>query len=610
MVRTLNEFRTPAEIGNARRRRWRAASRSGSTSSAPSRRRARSATSSRASTGSSPSRSRSTRRPTRTSSTVAHAVKARLFGKDWRQERRRRRRPQAGGGAAGERRRNRTATKAARATPLASDLPRNMQLRLLSDQSVFIEESLSEVKNNAIEGSILAVLVLYAFLRRFKPTSSSRSRSRSRSSRRSGRFTCNGVSLNVMSLGGLAIGVGMLVDDSIVVLEAIERRRELGESAVLGRRQRHARDGARGHGHDAHDGDRVPPDRVRRRRRRPDLPRPGAGGRLQPDGVDGRLDGRRSRCSPPSSRRRASAPGRWATFGLRAFGGVHPEPATRSGACERGSGRRAPSLLWTVPLFLIQLPFELLARSSRSSSAPFVARRGQSSSSSARCITSSRGPSSGCSTGASTRFQAALERCAQGRAQGAAAHGRRRRGPHLARVARDGRAQAGPRSRRCARACSRSRPSSTSGRPSSRPTPARASSPAHVRDGDRGAGVAVASISSQVGVAARRDREAGRGLAHLEALRAARARRRSRLQAENAAREAVRAELDKMTGHRRPRHRRAGAVPDAHPARGRDRRPRPREDRAGGAACSSRRSPASRESSARAAPCAAAVPRS
>ena len=34
-----------------------------------------------------------------------------------------------------------------------------------------------------------------------------------------------------MSLGGLAIGVGMIVDDSIVVLEAIERRRELGESA-------------------------------------------------------------------------------------------------------------------------------------------------------------------------------------------------------------------------------------------------------------------------------------------------------------------------------------------------------------------------------------------
>src|SRR5262249_40057247 len=40
----------------------------------------------------------------------------------------------------------------------------------------------------------------------------------------------HGVSLNVMSLGGLAIGVGMIVDDSIVVLEAIERRREQGES--------------------------------------------------------------------------------------------------------------------------------------------------------------------------------------------------------------------------------------------------------------------------------------------------------------------------------------------------------------------------------------------
>ena len=41
-----------------------------------------------------------------------------------------------------------------------------------------------------------------------------------------------GTTLNVMSLGGLALGVGMLVDGAIVVLEAIQKRREAGERGV------------------------------------------------------------------------------------------------------------------------------------------------------------------------------------------------------------------------------------------------------------------------------------------------------------------------------------------------------------------------------------------
>src|SRR6185503_18207359 len=40
------------------------------------------------------------------------------------------------------------------------------------------------------------------------------------------------VSLNIMSLGGLALGVGMVVDASIVVLEAVSRRRDLGDDIV------------------------------------------------------------------------------------------------------------------------------------------------------------------------------------------------------------------------------------------------------------------------------------------------------------------------------------------------------------------------------------------
>ena len=216
---------------------------------------------------------------------------------------------------------------------------------------------------------MLAVLVLYAFLRRFKPTLIIAIAIPVSILATFGPLYLNNVSLNVMSLGGLAIGVGMLVDDSIVVLEAIQRRRELGEGAVLGGRQRHARDGARGDGDHAHDRDRVPPDRVRRRRRGPDLPRPGARGRLQPHGVDGRGDGRSCRCSRPSSaktaRRSAAAAGRRGSARSRSAVGPRSRPwAFRTVARGELAARGSESLLWTVPLVLIQLPFEIVGEAS------------------------------------------------------------------------------------------------------------------------------------------------------------------------------------------------------------------------------------------------------
>ncbi|MCB9512773.1 MAG: efflux RND transporter permease subunit [Candidatus Krumholzibacteriia bacterium] len=114
---------------------------------------------------------------------------------------------------------------------LRGELPEGTDLVVLADQSTFIEQSLREVRSNAVIGGLLAVLVLYLFLK----------------NRRStfviatvipvsvlGTFFVMqqlGISLNIMSLGGLALGVGMLVDNAIVVLEAISRRR--GEGASL-----------------------------------------------------------------------------------------------------------------------------------------------------------------------------------------------------------------------------------------------------------------------------------------------------------------------------------------------------------------------------------------
>jgi HAE1 family hydrophobic/amphiphilic exporter-1 len=106
------------------------------------------------------------------------------------------------------------------------NVPINMTV--VNDQSQFIENSVDEVLNTAIFGGILAIIVLYIFLRSFKSTVII-----GLSIPISVVVTfffmfISDVSLNIMSLGGLALGVGMLVDNAIVVLEAIDRYKKQG----------------------------------------------------------------------------------------------------------------------------------------------------------------------------------------------------------------------------------------------------------------------------------------------------------------------------------------------------------------------------------------------
>ncbi|MBU8870112.1 MAG: efflux RND transporter permease subunit [Gemmatimonadales bacterium] len=123
---------------------------------------------------------------------------------------------------------------------LQDQLPDKMKLEILFDQSVFIAQAVQEVRNNALLGGILAVLVLFVFLKDFRSTLIIGVAIPISIVATFILMLTQGVSLNVMSLGGLALGVGMLVDNSIVVLEAIHRRREAGgksgdsEAAALG----------------------------------------------------------------------------------------------------------------------------------------------------------------------------------------------------------------------------------------------------------------------------------------------------------------------------------------------------------------------------------------
>lgn len=101
------------------------------------------------------------------------------------------------------------------------------------EQGTYIKDSISSVASNAVTGVALAILILLLFLANFKTSLViGISMPVSVVTTFVGMYF-SGMTLNVVSLGGLALGVGMLVDNGVVVLENIFRRRkELGEDAV------------------------------------------------------------------------------------------------------------------------------------------------------------------------------------------------------------------------------------------------------------------------------------------------------------------------------------------------------------------------------------------
>ena len=108
-------------------------------------------------------------------------------------------------------------------------IPEDSTIQTLADQSIFIRNSIDEVKNNAIFGAFIAVGVLFVFLRNLGQTLIIGICIPISIVATFAPMFISGVSLNIISLGGLALGVGMLVDNAIVVLESIFRCREEGD---------------------------------------------------------------------------------------------------------------------------------------------------------------------------------------------------------------------------------------------------------------------------------------------------------------------------------------------------------------------------------------------
>ncbi|MDQ3495882.1 MAG: efflux RND transporter permease subunit [Pseudomonadota bacterium] len=130
---------------------------------------------------------------------------------------------------------------AARLKELESQIPPDFSLRVIDDQSKFIRAAISDVKFDALLGGTLAILIIFLFLRDGWSTfviSLSLPVSIVTTFFFMGQLD---LSLNVMSLGGLALATGLVVDDSIVVLESIAKARERGlgilEAAIAGTRE-------------------------------------------------------------------------------------------------------------------------------------------------------------------------------------------------------------------------------------------------------------------------------------------------------------------------------------------------------------------------------------
>jgi HAE1 family hydrophobic/amphiphilic exporter-1 len=117
----------------------------------------------------------------------------------------------------------------------------DIDLLMVIDQSDFIQNSIDNVKRSALFGGLLAILVLYIFLRNGSTTFIIALSIPISMIATFGLLYFNNLTLNQMSFGGLALGIGLIVDNAIVVLENIVRLREnrhtLEESALTGTKQ-------------------------------------------------------------------------------------------------------------------------------------------------------------------------------------------------------------------------------------------------------------------------------------------------------------------------------------------------------------------------------------
>jgi hydrophobic/amphiphilic exporter-1 (mainly G- bacteria), HAE1 family len=117
----------------------------------------------------------------------------------------------------------------------------DLNLLIVTDQSDFIQNSIDNVQQAAMWGALLAIFILYLFLRNGSTTFIISLAIPVSIIATFGLLYFTGLTLNQMSFGGLALGVGLIVDNAIVVLENIVRLRSQGkslaESSLIGTKE-------------------------------------------------------------------------------------------------------------------------------------------------------------------------------------------------------------------------------------------------------------------------------------------------------------------------------------------------------------------------------------
>jgi CzcA family heavy metal efflux pump len=118
-------------------------------------------------------------------------------------------------------------------TGYRASLPPSVKLTVVYDLAEFVRNAVANVRDAIAIGSLLAILVLVLFLRDWRVTTIA---AISLPLTIVGTFfvlDLVGGTINVMSMGGLAIAIGLVIDDSIVIVENIHRHRAAGESVAV-----------------------------------------------------------------------------------------------------------------------------------------------------------------------------------------------------------------------------------------------------------------------------------------------------------------------------------------------------------------------------------------
>ncbi len=109
------------------------------------------------------------------------------------------------------------------------NLPQDINFYVAMDQSDMIQQVIRQTGNNALVGGVLAIIFILLFLRNWRPTVTIALAIPLSIITTFIAFYAAGYTINLLTLGGLALGIGMLVDNAVVVIENIFRHMEEGK---------------------------------------------------------------------------------------------------------------------------------------------------------------------------------------------------------------------------------------------------------------------------------------------------------------------------------------------------------------------------------------------